>query len=151
MRLSDTEKEKVRFHLGYVEGGPSSSRSVLEYRLNNVRSHVHYQLIQADVARCDYALSKLGLDDQSTSVTSSTITIGDLDRNTTVYASEPMKKRQKAYYDSCALLAQHLGVEMLLGNDNQWQYTLEKVPVPPPPGPADTAIEGKIRASRRYL
>lgn len=151
MRLNETEKEKIRFHLGYVEGGPLSSRTVLEYRMNNVRSHLHHQLIQRGINRCDYALERLGLDDQNTAVTSSTVTIGDLDRNTTVYAAEPMRRRQKAYFEACGLLAQHLGVELLLGQHNQWQYTLEEVRTPPPPGPADTAIEGKVRANRRYL
>jgi hypothetical protein len=151
MRLSDSEKESIRFHLGYVEGGPSSSRAVLEYRMDNLRSHQHRQLIQQDIARCDYALSKLGLDDQGTAVSSSTITIGDLDRNTTVYSSEPMRRREKAYLTACTLLAQHLGVELLLGESQQWQYTLEEVRTPPPPGPADTINESKVRASRRYL
>lgn len=151
MRLSEKEKEQVRFHLGYVEGGPISSRTVLEYRMNNIRSHQHRQLIQQDIARCDYALAKVGLDDQATAVTSSTITIGDLDRNTTVYASESMKRRQRAYHDFCTLLAHHLGVELLLGGDHQWQYTLQEVKLPPPPGPADTTISGKIQMSRRYL
>lgn len=99
MRLLENEKEKIRFHLGYVEGGPSSSRAVLEYRMNNVRSHLHHQLIRTDINRCDYALERLGLDDQNTAVTSSTVTLGDLDRNTTVYAAEPMRRRQKAYHD----------------------------------------------------
>jgi hypothetical protein len=151
MRLSQAEKERVRFHLGYVEGGPQSSRTVLEYRMDNLRSHQHRQLLQQDISRCDYALSRLGLDDQATAVTNSTITIGDLDRNTTVYASEPMKRRQKAYHEACGLLAMHLGVELLLSDDCQWQYTLEEVKVPPPPGPADTIIESKIRANRRYI
>jgi hypothetical protein len=151
MRLNEVEKEKVRFHLGYVEGGPSSSRTVLEYRMNNLRSHQHRQLIQQDIARCDYALERLGLDDQATSVTSSTITVGDLDRSTTVYGSEPRKRRQKAYHEACALMAMHLGVEVLLGDSYQWQYTLEEIKLPPPPGPADTIIESKIRSSRRYI
>lgn len=150
VRLSDTEKEKVRFHLGYVEGGPSSSRTVLEFRMDNLRNHLHRQLVQDDITRCDYALSKLGLDDQSTQVTSATITVGDLDRSTTVYGSESMRRRQKAYYESCSLMSMHLGVELLLG-EQQWQYTLEQVKLPPPPGPSDTIIEGKIAASRRYI
>lgn len=151
MRLSDTEKEKVRFHLGYVEGGPSSSRTVLEYRIENLRSHLHRQLIQEDISRCDYALGKLGLDDQATQVTNATITIGDLDRSTTVYGSESMKRRQRAYHEACSLLGMHLGVELLLGDSYQYQYTLEQIKLPPPPGPSDTTIDGKISMSRRYL
>lgn len=151
VRLSDTEKESVRFHLGYVEGGPSSSRTVLEYRIDNLRSHQHRQLLLQDINRCDYALEKIGLDDQATAVSNATITIGDLDRSTTVYSSESMKRRQKAYHEACSLLAMHLGVELLLGDSYQWQYTLEEVKLPPPEGPADTTIEGKIAASRRYL
>lgn len=150
-RLTDAEKEKVRFHLGYVEGGPHSSRTVLEYRMNNLRSHQHRQLIQQDIKRCDYALARIGLDSQSTAVTQATITVGDLDRSTTTYGAESMKRRQKAYYEACSLLAQHLGVELLLGHSQQWQYTLEEVRTATPPGPADTIIESKIRANRRYL
>jgi hypothetical protein len=62
-----------------------------------------------------------------------------------------MKRRQKAYAESCGLLAMHLGVENLLVDNNQWQYTLENVRLQPPPGPSDTTIEGKIAASRRYI
>lgn len=151
MRLSDTEKEKVRFHLGYVEGGPSSSRGVLEYRMENLRSHLHRQLLQDDITRCDYALARLGLDDQQTQVTGATITVGDLDRSTTQYSSEPMKRRQRAYQEACNLLAMHLGVELLLGGQYQYQYTLENLRTPLITGPSDTIIEGKIPASRRYL
>lgn len=150
MRLSEEEKESVRYHLGYVEGGPDSSRSVLEYRMNNLRSHRHRQFIQKDIAECDYTLDKMRLDSQGSGLSSSTITEGDLTRSTIVQSAESMKRRQKAYYEACQILAQHLGVELLLMG-GQWQYTLEQVKTPPPPGPSDTISESKVRASRRRV
>ena len=150
-RLTNSEKEKVRFHLGYVEGGPSSSRSILEYRMDNLRSHQHRNFIQADISECDYALGRLRLDAQETGIASNTVTIGDLNRTTTVSTAESRKRRQQAYMEACNLLAVHLNVELLLGKKDQWQYTLDNVRSIPYDGPADTIIEGKIRASRRYL
>lgn len=151
VRLTEEEKESVRLHLGYVEGGPSSSRTVLEYRMNNLRNHQHRVFVQNDIAECNYCLRTMRLDAQGSGVTSSTITTGDLDRSTTNQNAESMKRRQKAYFESCSILAQHLGVELLLGQGYQWQYTLEEIKTPPPPGPADTINESKMRSHRRYI
>lgn len=149
--LTNAEKEKVRYHLGYVEGGPSSSRTILEYRMSNLRSHQHRQFIQDDIRECDYALERMRLDAQETGIASNTVTVGDLNRTTTVSTAESRKKRQQAYVEAGKTLAFHLGVEYLLAQQGQWQYTLDDVRTAPIDGPADTTIEGKIRASRRYL
>lgn len=152
VRLTDTEKESIRFHLGYVEGGPTSARTVLEFRMDNLRSHQHRVMVRADIQRCNYALARLGLDDQQTNVVSSTLTDGDITRSTVNYASEPMKRREKAYETACNILAIHLGVENLLAaGDRLWQYTLQETRLPKPPGPSDTVAIDRVTAKRRYV
>jgi len=108
--LSDLDKSRVRYHLGYNESVPTGDRALLEHRMTRIADSFTVGKIVDKLLRCDRSLAETETDEQSSGISSKRILLGDVNRTDVLYTQEPLEKRIRAYKRDCDALARDLGV-----------------------------------------
>lgn len=146
MQLSDFDKSRVRYHLGYFTVSvPAGDYARLEEAMNTVPDSFFYDKITIQIGRCDTAEKK-------TEVASSPSTriesiIGDVDRTIrSSNAKEALKIWDEIYLYETNRLANILYVPNYK-DPFQARYRYERSGaefIQALPGPADTAVGSRI-------
>lgn len=146
MRLSDFDKSRVRYHLGYyVVSVPAGDYARLEESLNTVPDSYFYDKIIIQVGRCDTAEKKTEV---ATSPSTRIENIaGDVDRtiSTTDY-KDTLKTWTAIYLYETDRLANHLYVPNYR-NPEQARYRFNREGsefIQALPGPADVAVGTRL-------
>ena len=148
MELSDLDKSRVRYHLGYFTVSvPAGDYAQLEEAMNTIPDSYFYEKISAQLARCDTAEKKTEVA-SSPSTRLETIA-GDVDRTIkSSNAREALKTWDDIYLYETNRLAGILYVPNYK-DPFQARYRYERSGaefIQALPGPADTAV-----GSRLYL
>lgn len=108
--LADTDKSRVRYHLGYNETVPFGDRALLESRMAKVADSYTVSKIVDRLDRCDRTLAETETDEQSSGIASKRLLLGDVNRTDIEYRAESLKTRWRYYYDETDALAREVGV-----------------------------------------
>ena len=152
MRLSDLDKSRVRYHLGYyVVSVPAGDYARLEESMNTVPDSYFYDKIMKQVTRCDTA-------EQKTEVATSPSTrieniAGDVDRTIrSSNAKEALKVWNEIYLYETNRLAQILYVPNYK-DPFQARYRYERSGaefIQALPGPADVSTGSNLYLYENY-
>lgn len=146
MQLSDFDKSRVRYHLGYFTVSvPAGDYSRLEEALNTVPDSYFYDKIVIQIGRCDTAEKKTEV--ASNPNTRLESIIGDVDRTIrSSNAAEALKVWNQIYLYETNRLASILFVPNYK-DEYQARYRYERSGaefIQALPGPADTAVGSRI-------
>ena len=164
MELSEYEKSRVRFHLGFNSGAqvPAGDRSRLEEAMALVPDEVWYNEIVYHLLRCDNAwkVSAVVPDDIFTeggdtllNPTRTEVISGDVNRS--IATSDPLKGDEyfrEIYLRECDRLAETLYVPNYRRPEVR-RYAFERAGaefIMAVPGPADTNVAGRLQMNSSW-
>lgn len=117
--LSDTNKERVKYHLAYSASVDAGDLALLEDRMNNVPTATQVVQIGLILDQLDILARFLVSDgtsnnppggDYAQQLESRRLLVGDVNRSDITYRNQPYQKRYKTYVDHTNYLALKLGV-----------------------------------------
>lgn len=152
MQLSTFEKDRVRYHLGYlVTAVPAGDLARLEEAMNNIPSSVWYSKVIQQLRRCETAERKTEV--ASTPSTRLEKIEGDVDRTvSSSNAKESLKVWDEIYLYETNRLAQILYVPNYK-DPYQSRYRFERSGaefIQALPGPADVAVGTRLLLHREW-
>lgn len=151
--LSELDKSRCRFHLGYGAGTPAGDRARLEEAMNGLQDNYEFNRVIELLARCDRAFQ---LTEQNALGRYETkeLYVGDINRSIIrESATQSARRWWENYLMETDLLAFHpLWVPNYRREDNL-RYRFSRTGaefIKAVPGPADTCVSDRIQLSREF-
>ncbi|PSB29893.1 hypothetical protein [Stenomitos frigidus] len=108
--LSDLDKSRARWHLGYNESVPTGDRTLMEIRMTKIADSFTVGKIRDRLDRCDRTEVETETDAQGSGIVTKRFLLGDVNRTDVNYQAESLQKRERAYMKELNALATSLGV-----------------------------------------
>lgn len=152
--LSELDKSRTRFHLGYGAGTPAGDRARLEEGMNGLQDDYELNRVKEMLSRCDYAFEKTEQDAEGR-FESKELYVGDINRSIIRNANSNADLRLwwENYLRETDLLAWHpLWVPNYRREENL-RYRFARTGaefIKAVPGPADTCVSDRIQLSSDF-
>jgi hypothetical protein len=154
--LSNLDKDRTRFHLGYGavgEGTPAGDVARLENAMNNILSDHLMRRVKEQLDRCDRTFEETETDRQDSGIDYRELITGDINRTVVRYKAERLRVRMENYNTETDRLADLLRVPNYNNPSSaSWRfYVSDGAYIRSIPGPADTSIACRIELWKHYV
>lgn len=150
--LSELDKSRTRFHLGYGAGTPAGDRARLEEAMNGLADDYEVNRVRNMLDRCDRAY-ELTEQNQTGRFETRELYVGDINRSIIKESNRDSKRWIENYLREVDALAFHpLWVPNYRREENL-RYRFARIGaeyIKAVPGPADTCVSDRIQLNREF-
>lgn len=151
--LSELDKSRCRFHLGYGAGVPAGDRARLEEAMNLLQDDHELKRIKEILSRCDRAFEATELLGDTSRFDSKELYTGDINRSVLRETTRDSRAWWENYLKETDLLAAHPLWVPNYRQEGNLRYRFARIGaefIMAVPGPADTCVSDRLQLSSEY-